>query len=93
MPKSTLKDRVSGRIPFGKKSGPCKFLSDEEEVELVNFICGCAAVGYAKSKQQILCLVRNVVENKGIEGAVTTDGWWTSFKRRHGQLTVQAGEQ
>ena len=93
VPKSTLQDRVSGRVPSGKKSGPCKFLSDKEEVELVNFICGCAVVGYAKSKQQILCSVQNVVENKGIEGAVITDGWWTSFERRHGQLTVRAGEQ
>ena len=92
VPKSTLQDRVSGRVPFGKKSGPSKFLSDEEEFELVNFICGCAAVGYAKSKQQIIALVRNIVSSKGMEGAIVTDGWWTSFKKRHGQLTVRAAE-
>ena len=42
MPKSTL----SGRVLFSKKSGPAKYLSDEEELELLNFICGCAFVGY-----------------------------------------------
>ena len=93
IPKSTLLDSVSGKVPFGKKSGPCKFLSDEEEFELVNFMCGCAAVGYAKSKQQIISLVRSVVQSKGIEDAVVTDGWWSSFKRRHGQLTVRAAEE
>ena len=77
VPKSTLQDRVSGKV---------KFLSDEEELELVNFMCGCAAVGYAKSKQQIISLVRSVVQSKGIEDAVVMDGWWFSFKRRHGQL-------
>ena len=91
VPKSTLQDRVSGRVCFGAKSGPPKFLSDEEELELVNFLCGCAAVGYAKSKQQVLSLVRSVVRTKGIEATVT-DGWWSSFKRRHGQLTVRAAE-
>ena len=90
VPKSTLQDCVSGRVCFGAKSGPPKFLSDEEELELVNFLCGCAAVGYAKSKQ-ILSLVRSVVRTKGIEATVT-DGWWSSFKRRHGQLTVRAAE-
>ena len=91
VPKSTLQDRVSGRVCFGAKSGPPKFLSDKEELELVNFLCGCAAVGYAKSKQQVLSLVRSVVRTKGIEATVT-DGWWSSFKRRHGQLTVCAAE-
>ncbi len=91
IPKSTLQD---GKVPFGKKSGPSKFLTDEEELELINFICGCAAVGYAKSKQQIISVVRNVVQSKGgVEGAVVTDGWWTSFKRRHGQVTVRATEE
>ncbi len=91
VPKSTLQDRVSGRVPFGKRSGPIKFLSDEEEVELVDFLCGCAAVGYPKSKMQVLSLVRSVIEKKGLDAKVT-DGWWSSFKKRHGQLTLRAAE-
>ena len=45
MPESTLQDRISGRVPFGAKSGPPKYLSDEEEAELVS---GFVAVGYAR---------------------------------------------
>ncbi len=56
---------MTGKVAFGRKSGPAKFLSDEEETEFANFLCGCAAVGYAKSKQQVLTLVRNIVESKG----------------------------
>lgn len=92
VPKSTLQDRVSGKVPFGTKSGPSKYLNDEEESELVNFLVGCASVGYAKSKQQVIMLVRSIVESKGIKSALVTDGWWTSFKHRHGQLTVQTAE-
>lgn len=92
VPKSTLQDRVSGRVQFGVKSGPPKFLTDEEELELVSFLCGCSAVGYAKSKQEVMSLVRSIVQSKGIQGALVTDGWWRSFKRRHGQLTLRAAE-
>ena len=57
VPRSTLQDRISGRVPFGVKSGPPKYLSDEEEAELVCFLSGCVAVGYAKSKQEVISLV------------------------------------
>lgn len=46
----------------------------------MNFVCGCAAVGYAKSKQQILSLVSNVVKKKGIQEAAVTDGWRRSSR-------------
>ncbi len=72
-------DRVSGRVTFGAKSGPPKYLSDEEE-ELVNFLSGCAAVGYAHSKRDVIALVQQVVANKGLQRAVVTDGRWASFK-------------
>ena len=45
VPRTTLQDRLSGRVHFGTRSGPAKYLSDEEEEELVNFITGCAAMG------------------------------------------------
>ena len=49
VPCSTLQDRVS---------------DDEEEEELVQFILGCAAMCYAKSKQEIIAIIRNVVAAK-----------------------------
>lgn len=30
VPKSTLHDRVSGKVAFGARSGPASYLSDEE---------------------------------------------------------------
>ena len=40
VPKSTLSDRVSGRVQFGSDSGPARYLTDEDEEELANFLCG-----------------------------------------------------
>ena len=92
VPRTTLQDRISGRTQFGKKSGPPKYLDDTEEDELVLYLHGCASVGYAKSKQEILAIVRKAVEAKGVDSGKVTDGWWTSFKKRHGSLTLRAAE-
>ncbi len=54
VPTTTLFDRVSGRVPFGKKGGPSKYLSDSEEGELVNFIVRNAEIGYSYSRQDII---------------------------------------
>ena len=40
-------------MPFGMKRGPLKYISDVEEAELVTFLTGCSAIGYAKSKQEV----------------------------------------
>ena len=38
VPRSTLYDRVSGKVQFGAKSGSTRYLNDQEESELVNFL-------------------------------------------------------
>ena len=53
VPKSTLQDRVSGRVPFGAKSGPPSYsLTEEEEDELDSFLTSCASLGYARSSSK-----------------------------------------
>lgn len=46
VPRSTLSDRVTGKVMHGKKSGPPPYLTCAEEQELVSFLLGCAAIGY-----------------------------------------------
>ena len=83
VPKSTLGDRVSGRVTHGVLSGPPKYLSEEEEEELVMFILGCASVGYAKTRKEILGLVQTQVDRP------ITHGWWDSFCKRNPNLTFR----
>ena len=66
VPVTTLRDRVSGRIPFGKKSGPTRYLTNQEEDELVCFFIGCAEVGYSYTRQDILDLVQEILIQKDI---------------------------
>ena len=54
IPRSTLHDHVSGRVVVGGQCGPEKYLSDEEENELEAFLVGCASIGFAKSRSQVI---------------------------------------
>ena len=89
VPRATLGDRVSGRVQPGAVSGPPKYLSTNEEKELVKFVLGCASIGYARSRKELIALVQSIIENKGITNHVT-NGWWESFCKRHPNLTLRA---
>ena len=88
VPKSTLHDHVSGRVQAGANSGPPRYLTDEEEMELVEFLTGCASVGYARSRIQVTQLVQEVVSKKGLQVTVP-HGWWDSIRRHHKRLSLR----
>ena len=92
VPKSTLADRVSGRVKFGSHSGPTRYLSDDEEEELTRFLEGTASMGYAKSKKEVLAIVEEIVFLKGKDVEVS-NGWWEIYKRRHRSLSLRSAEK
>jgi len=73
VPKSTLGDRISGRVLPGASCGPKGYLTPEEEEELVNFLLHCAAMGYPKSRHEVLALVKRILEN-GLMLLLQVDG-------------------
>ena len=89
IPKSTLGDRVSGRVIPGSTSGPKKLLTEEEEGELVAFVRRCATIGYPKSRKDLMSLVQKIMEIKGIQHQIS-NGWWMAFCKRHPNLTLRA---
>ncbi len=91
VPKSTLHDRLSGKVPLDKCSGPKRYLSDIEEAELVNFIVESSKIGYAHSKKQLLALVQETLKAKGRDVVVSSE-WFESFKRRHPKITLCTAE-
>ena len=67
IPRSTLHDRIKGKVKMGARRGPASYLTTEEEEELANFLVRCAEIGYAHSLSQVLSLVQRIVDSKGIE--------------------------
>ena len=53
IPSSTLHDRISGKVSVGAVSGPPRYLDEEEERELVEFLLACAEVGYPKTVKEV----------------------------------------
>jgi len=80
VPKSTLHDRVTGKVLPGAVGGPPRYLTDEEEEELVRWLEGCAEVGCAKSVREVKGVVGAIVGKKqNLEHATVSHGWWDRF--------------
>lgn len=89
VPKSTLGDRISGRVLPGTKSGPHSYLTTEEEEELATFVTRCATIGYGKTRKDVLALVQRICASRGLCVTVSS-GWWDSFVQRYPNLTLRA---
>ena len=89
VPKSTLHDHLVGKVVTGTNSEPPKYLSEEEEAELEEFLVGCASLGFAKSRAQVLEIVQEVVQSKGRHDVRVSHGWWESFHRRHPNISIR----
>ena len=89
IPKSTLGDRITGRVQHGALSGPKSYLSSQEESELATFLTRCAAIGYPKTRHEVISLVQEIVDSKGIDSTVSS-GWWQAFCKRNPNITLRA---
>ena len=66
VPKTTLRDRLSGRVVHGSNPGPNPQLTSSEELELSSFIKESAKVGYGKTRKDIMIITKRVAKDKGI---------------------------
>ena len=62
---STLKDRFSGRVKHGMKSGPVPYFDESEEKRVVEFMMKSATMGYGKTKQEVFAIMERTLKNKG----------------------------
>ena len=92
VPRTTLKDRLSGRVTSGTNPGPVPYLTPEEEDEL---LLTCADIGYPKTKQEVLAIVRQAIHKKRGEDAAkefTGKGWWNRFVERRPDIRLRKGD-
>ena len=80
IPKTTLFDRVSGRVIHGVKPGPRPYLSPREEGTLGHFLKHCAKLGYGKTRKDVLAIAESTAIDKGLlKSSRITEGWWRRF--------------
>ena len=86
--KSTLGDRVSGRVLPGTSCGAMRYLTDDKEIKLASFIIGLASIGHPKTIKEILVIVQMILLVEFIE--LSLMGWWEAYKRRHPNFVLRA---
>ena len=94
VPKSTLKDRVAGRVNHGCKCGRAPFLSHSEEEELYHYLVTCANIGYPKRRDDVIGIVRRILESK-LDCDMSEfkgKGWWLCFMQRWPKLALRKGD-
>ena len=88
VPRTTLKDRLSGRVVHGTKPGPKPYLRHSEERELVDHLTKLSDLGMGKTRREVL-LAENVDVDKGIlrKGRIS-GGWWRRFLERNPGMSL-----
>lgn len=97
VPKTTLQDRLSGRIKEGpRKMGPTTVLTTDEEKELVQWLCEIAKCGFPRKKVDLLDTVQNIIVKAKrctpFKNNRPGERWYRSFLRRHKELSFRDAE-
>ena len=66
VPRTTLQDRVVGKVVHGKNPDPKPYLVPAEEKELSQFLVDVAEAGYGKTQQQVMSIAESVARDKGV---------------------------
>ena len=84
IPTTTLKDRISSRITYGNKPGHKQYLNKEEEKELLVFLKQSAAIGYAETRREVVCIAQSVAKEKDVlrKDKITHEWWKKTVERQ-----------
>jgi len=63
--RSTLQDRINGRVVHGTKPGPRPYLTAEEEKSLTTHLIDAANLGYGKTRKKVNRMAENFAREKG----------------------------
>jgi len=80
VPRTTLKDRIAGRVIHGSKSGPKPYLTYKEEKEVVDFLVTCNKTDM--ERQEVKPRNSRQRKPKGPKKKLRSEERWLRRKRR-----------
>nr|CAI5844560.1 unnamed protein product [Callosobruchus analis] len=96
IPKSTLSNKLTGKVPQIRKMGPDTVLSIEEEYKLEKWILSKALLGFPMHPDEVKDSVQKVLKETKRENPFTDDRpgkkWLQLFLRRHPNITQRNTE-
>ncbi len=76
VPQTTLKDRLSGRLLHGTKSGPKPYLTENEKADLITHLVKAAKISFGKTRRGVMSIVETYMKQKGtLRSSGISDGW------------------
>ncbi|KAJ8333905.1 hypothetical protein SKAU_G00412290 [Synaphobranchus kaupii] len=93
VPRSTLADRVNGRVTHGAVSGPGQLLSKSDELSLVRYCQYMASHGHPLTKSQCSAFGTSIRRERDPNAQPLSRTWWRNFRQRHHlDLTMRTPE-
>ena len=93
VPRTTLWDRISGRVEHKTNPGPRRYLNETEEKEFADFLIQISTIGYGKSRRDVMNIAEAVAKQKGLlRKSKITQGWWREFLKRQDDLSLRRGD-
>jgi len=93
VPRTTLQDRILGRVKHGSKPGPAPYLNQVEEGDLMDFLEVVSSIGYGKTRKQVKAVVEKTARDKGVlQKERIGDGWFRRFLERRPHLALRKGD-
>lgn len=96
IPKSTLYDYSTGKVEFGARPGPLSILTAAEEQIIVEYAIEMSRIGYGKTREQILEMVKKIIDKDGrpnpFKDNMPGKKWWQLFMKRHPELATRIPE-
>ena len=89
VPRSMLKDCLSGLVKHGTNPGPKPYLTVEEEAELTSHLLQAADIEFGKTRCDVKCIVETYAQKKKVlKGSVDSDGWWSRYLKRNPKISL-----
>ena len=96
IPKSTILDKVAGRVPVICKSGPDPVLSMEEENKLVDWAIKMCMVGYPVTRTDLKNTVKLILDRQNrksvFQNNLPGNDWIYGLFKRHPELTERRSQ-
>lgn len=95
VPKSSLGNRVNGRVEHGKKNGPDTLLDPADEAKLAaSHLTYVSKHGYGRSKEIVMRMATHMAEKRGkqVKGGCVSEKWWQNFLKRHPEVSKRASQ-
>lgn len=95
VPKSSLGNRVNGRVEHGKKNGPDTLLDPADEAKLAAFhLTYVSKHRYGRSREIVMRMATHMAEKQGkqVKGRCVSEKWWQNFLKRHPEVSKRASQ-